>query len=199
MTKNCHLKKKASVSFEPPNYWSAVRHANHYTKWAGCEWLTQKSFHYPTVMVDWFQLNSANSSNPVNLIQNRKNATVDVSVWRECIGVLLAGYGRRDPGDSGVRLNTEDCGLQGSLFVCWYYSLTISWMLFKKCCKWIETYLFFKHESPAALPQEVYRPQRSLSWLGESVLLSSLGEGEGYTLSCLGVASLYPGQHQGRT
>ena len=36
----------------------------------------QKSFHYPTVMADWFQLNSANSSNPVNLIQNRKNTMV---------------------------------------------------------------------------------------------------------------------------
>ena len=60
----------------PPNFWSPVRHASHYTKWAGCEWQARKSFHYPTVMVDWFHLNSANSSNLVNLIQNRKNATV---------------------------------------------------------------------------------------------------------------------------
>ena len=51
------------MNFKHPNYWSAVRHANHYTKWAGCEWQTQKSFHYPRVMVEWFQLNSANSSN----------------------------------------------------------------------------------------------------------------------------------------
>ena len=69
MTKNCNIREKASVSFEPPNYWSPVRHANHYTKWAGCEWGTQKSFH--TVIVDWFQLNSANSANQMNLIQNR--------------------------------------------------------------------------------------------------------------------------------
>ena len=63
MTKNCNVEKKASVSLEPQTYWSAVRHANHYTKRTDCEWETQKHFHYPTVMVDWFQLNSANSSN----------------------------------------------------------------------------------------------------------------------------------------
>ena len=60
------------MSLEPQTYWSAVRHANHYTKWTGCEWETWKHFHYATAMIDWFQLNSANSSNQMNLIQNRK-------------------------------------------------------------------------------------------------------------------------------
>ena len=63
------------MSFEPPNYWSSVRHVNHYITRAECEWETQKSFHYPTVMVDWFHLNSANSPNERNLTQNRKKNT----------------------------------------------------------------------------------------------------------------------------
>ena len=35
--------KKISMNFEPPNYWSAVRHAKHYTKVSTVSWDTEKS------------------------------------------------------------------------------------------------------------------------------------------------------------
>ena len=98
--KNYHFKKKHLWVLNP----QATDQQSGMTKWASCEWQTQKSSHYPTVMVDWFQLNSSNSSNQVNLIQNRKNANVCVRP-KQC------------------QLNLPECSTLGLKVICLYTAI----------------------------------------------------------------------------
>ena len=59
--------------FELTTYWFPVRSHKHYT--------TES-----TVMLDWFHLNSPNSTNSSNLIQNRKNTNVFTGVCHQFTG-----------------------------------------------------------------------------------------------------------------
>ena len=85
-----------SVRFELPYLLISSQAHNHYTRSniSKCKMKTQKSLQYPSVMVDWFQLNSDNSPNLMDVIQNRKKNMSTCRIQHESVAHIKIREGR---------------------------------------------------------------------------------------------------------